>query len=127
MLHSVGNFCLSRIQNRLEKDPIYYSEVCYKREIGPSTITAMSWMKDLFSKHGECMPNKDTIHIPDNFSRWEIYNLYREYAKGAEGDGNFITYSYFTRIWRNIINNVRIPKKTRMGICSTCAYLKSKR
>jgi len=58
----------------------------------------MSWMKDLVSKHGECMPNKYTIHILDNFSRREIYNLYKEYAKGDEGDGNFITYSYFTRI-----------------------------
>lgn len=69
MLYSVGNFCLSRIQNKLEKDPTYYSEVRYKREVGPLAITAMSWMKDFFSKHGECIPNNDTIHIPDNFSR----------------------------------------------------------
>jgi hypothetical protein len=45
MFHSIGNFRLSRIQENLEKDPTF------------------------FSKHGECMPNKDTIHIPDNFSR----------------------------------------------------------
>jgi len=84
----------------------------------------MLGMKNLFSKHGECMPNKDTIHIVDNFSRCEIYNLYREYVEGAQEDGNFITYSYVTRIWRNGFNNVCIPKKTRMGICSTCATLK---
>ena len=69
MLHSISNFHLSRIQERLEKYPTFYLELCYKREVGPSTITAMSWMKDFFSKHGECIPNKDTIHIPDNFSR----------------------------------------------------------
>ena len=34
--------------------------------------TAMSWMKDFFSKHGECMPNRETIHILDNLSRREI-------------------------------------------------------
>ena len=73
------------------------------------------------------MLNKDTIHIPDNLSRWEIFILYREYAEAVEGVGNFITYSYFTRLWKNEFNNVRIPKKTRMGVCSTCASLKEKR
>ena len=124
MLHSIGNFCLSRIQERLEKYLIYYSKLHYKIEFGPSIITTISWMKHLFSKHGECMPNKDTIHIPKNFSRQEIYNLYIEYVEAAEGDGNFITYSYFTRIWRNEFNNLCIPKETRMGIYSTSASLK---
>ena len=124
MLHSIGNFRLSRIQERLEKDPTYYSEVCYKWEVGLLANTAMSWMKDLFSKHGQCMPNKDTINIPDNFSRQEIYNLYKEYAEGVEGVGNFIIYSYFTRVWKNEFNKVRVPKKTRMGVCSSCDSLK---
>jgi hypothetical protein len=70
------------------------------------------------------MPDRDIIHIPNNFSRWEIYNLYKEYAKGVEGNGNFITYAYFTRIWKKKFNNVCIPKKSRMGVCSTCASLK---
>jgi hypothetical protein len=30
------------------------------------------------------MPDRDTIHILDNFSRREIYNLYKGYAKGVE-------------------------------------------
>ena len=70
------------------------------------------------------MPNRATIHIPDNFSRQEIYNLYKEYAEGAEGHGRFITYPYFVKIWKKEFNNVRIPKKRRMGICNTCASLK---
>ena len=127
MFHSIGNFCLSRIQENLEKDPTFYSEVRHKRQFGPLSNTAMSWMKDFFSKHGECMPNRETIHIPDNFSRREIYNLYKEYAESAEGQGHFITYQYFVKLWKKEFNNVRIPKKTRMGICSTCASLKSKR
>ena len=68
------------------------------------------------------MSDRDTIHIPDNFSR-EIYNLYKGYDKGVEGNGNFITHAYFTRIWKKQFNNVRIPKKSRMGICSICASL----
>jgi hypothetical protein len=44
------------------------------------------------------MQDRDTIHILDNFSRREIYNLYKKYVEGVEGNGNFITYAYFTRI-----------------------------
>ena len=73
------------------------------------------------------MPYRDTIHIPDNFSRREIYNLYKGYVEGVEGNGNFITYAYFTRIWKKQFNNFRIPKKSMMGICIICATLKSRR
>ena len=69
MFHSIGNFRLSRIQKILEKDPTFYSKVRHKRQFGSLSNIAMSWMKDFFSKHGECMPNRETIHIPDNFSR----------------------------------------------------------
>ena len=73
------------------------------------------------------MLDRDTIHIPYNFSRREIYNLYKGYVEGVEGNGNFITYAYFTRIWKKQFNNICIPKKSRMGICSICATLKSRR
>ena len=71
------------------------------------------------------MPDRDTIHIPYNFSRREIYNLYKGYVEGVEGNGNFITYAYFKRIWKKQFNDVCIPKKSRMRICSICATLKS--
>jgi len=124
MFHSMGNFCLSRIQENLEKDPTFYLEVCHKRQFGPLSNTTMLWMKGFFSKHGECIPNREIIHIPNNFSRLEIYNLYKEYAEGAKGHGRFIIYQYFVKIWKKEFNNVHIPKKTRIAICNTCAYLK---
>ena len=52
--------------------------------------------------------------------------MYKGYVEGVEGNGNFITYAYFTRIWKKQFNNVHIPK-SRMGICSICATLKSRR
>jgi hypothetical protein len=30
------------------------------------------------------MPYRDILHIPDNFSRREIYNMYKGYAEGVE-------------------------------------------
>jgi hypothetical protein len=72
------------------------------------------------------MSDRDTIHIPVNLSRREIYNLYKGYVEGVDENGNFITYAYFTRIWKKRFNNVCIPKKSMMGICSICT-LKSRR
>ena len=69
---------------------------------------------------------KNNRHL-DSFTRWEIYNLYMEYVEGAEGNDNFIKYAYFTRVAKKRFNNVRIHKRTRMGICSTCASLKERR
>ena len=74
-IHSIGNLILSRIETRLEKDPTFYSDNYRARIIGPSTHIAISWMHDFFSKHGESMPNRETIHILDNFTRCEIYKL----------------------------------------------------
>jgi hypothetical protein len=73
------------------------------------------------------MPDRDTIHIRNKFSRRKIYNLCKGYNEGVEGNGNIITYAYFTRIWKKQFNNVCIPKKSRMEICSICVILKSRR
>jgi hypothetical protein len=54
------------------------------------------------------MPDRDTIHITDNFSRRKIYNLYKTYVEGVEINGNFITYAYLTRIWNKQFNNVHL-------------------
>jgi hypothetical protein len=105
----------------------FNSKVHHGRESGPFKNTALFWMHDFFSKHGECMPDRDIKHFPDNISRREIYNLYKGYDEDVEGKDNFITYAYFTRIWKKQFNNVCIPKKSRMGICSICATIKSRR
>ena len=37
----------------------------------------------------------------------------------------YIQYRHFNRLWRLQFNNVVIPRKVRMGVCSICATLKS--
>ena len=37
----------------------------------------------------------------------------------------YIQYRHFNRLWRIKFNNVVIPRKVRMGVCSICATLKS--
>ena len=36
----------------------------------------------------------------------------------------YIQYRHFNRLWRLQFNNVVIPRKVRMGVCSVCASLK---
>ena len=37
----------------------------------------------------------------------------------------FIQYRHINRLWRLQFNNVVIPRKVRMGVCSVCVNLKS--
>ena len=44
--------------------------------------------------------DRETIHIPNNFTRKERYYLYKDYVQGDQGNGNFIKYVYFKRVWK---------------------------
>ena len=70
------------------------------------------------------MSDRETIHILDNFSRKEIYNLYKAFFQEVEGNNSFIKYANFTRLWKIELNNVRIPKRSRMVISSIYASIK---
>ena len=109
-IHAIGNIRLSRIQTRIEKDPTFYSKEYYARAIGPIIKISISWMHDLFCKHGESLRDRETIDIRDNFSRKEIYNLYKEFVQEAKGNNCFMRYAYFTRLWKIEFNNVHIPR-----------------
>ena len=84
-------------------------------------------MCDFCSNHEECIPDRETIHILYNFSRHEIYNLYKAFVQEAEGNNNFIRYAYFTRPWKIEFTNVCIPERSRNGVCSIGASLKQRR
>ena len=55
----------------------------------------------------------------------EVFTCYKEDM--LESNEQFASYSHFSRLWKNFFNNVKIPKKVRMGVCSVCANLKSRR
>ena len=51
----------------------------------------------------------------------------KKYIEVVEEKDKFITYAYFTRVWKKQFNVVYIPKKSRMGICNICSFLKERR
>jgi hypothetical protein len=36
-----------------------------------------SWMEEFFSHNCEKLPNKDVSHLPDNFSKFEVWKLFK--------------------------------------------------
>ena len=118
-IHSIGNLRLSRIQTRIEKGPTFYSDDYHRRDSGPSTHIAISWMHDFFSKHGESMPNRE-------FTRQEIYNLYKDYVQGGQGNGNFIIYVYCTRVWKKSLTMPAFQRGQGWGSAVHVLLLKKK-
>ena len=118
IIHGLGNARLARVQKRLR---------CFRnpRLIGPVGQMAVSWMENYFAMNAEVLPTSGKMHLMDNYTRYEVFTLYKEDI--LESNENFASYSHFSRLWKNFFNNVKIPKKVRMGVCSVCANLKSRR
>ena len=86
---------------------------------------AVSWMENYFALNAEVLPTSEKMHLMDNYTRYEVFTLYKEDI--LESNEKFASYSHFSRLWKNFFNNVKIPKKVRMGVCSVCENLKSQR
>ena len=69
------------------------------------------------------MPTTGRSHLSDNFTHYEVYQAYKD---DMMLDGiPYVQYRHFTRLWRLQFDNVIIPRKVKMGVCSVCASLKS--
>ena len=80
-------------------------------------------MEIYFSKQCDVMPTTGRLHLSDNFTRREVYQAYKDDM--LLECVPYIQYRHFNRLWRLKFNNVVIPRKVRMGVCSICASLKS--
>ena len=119
----VSNMRLHRVQQRIVSGDqiINFKEVpSMKGAIGRH---AMGWMKSYFKLNCEVMPTTGRMHLADNYTRREVYDVYRSDMVGSSNKS--VTYSQFTRLWSSCFSNVIIPRKVRMGYCSICANLKS--
>ena len=69
------------------------------------------------------MPTTGKLHLSDNFTHREVYQAYKDDM--LLDSIPYIQYRHFNRLWRLQFNNVVIPHKDRMSVCSICASLKS--
>ena len=84
--------------------------------------TTVTWVERYFSKQCDIMPTTGRNHISNNFTRREVFKAYKDDM--LLDIVHFIQYRHFNRLWRSLFNNVVIPRKVRMGVCSVCANLR---
>ena len=44
---------------------------------------AMSWMENYFALNAEVLPTSGKMHLMDNYTRYEVFMLYKEGMLGA--------------------------------------------
>ena len=119
--YSIGNMRLQRIQHRLLNGwwvPLNNIDSPCKGLIGRHVVR---WMEIYFSKQCDVMPTTGRLHLSDNFTRREVYQAYKDDM--LLECVPYIQYQHFNRLWRLKFNNVVIPRKVWMGVCSICASL----
>ena len=120
----IGNLRLNRIHCRcLSGDAFFedpYVEISGKGLVGKHAVI---WMQNYFRMHCEVMPTTGRLHLPDNYTRDELYQIYKDEMDSQVE--RYVSYSQFTRLWKMKFDNVLIPRKVRMGVCAICANLKS--
>ena len=120
----VGNMRLNRVQQCcLFGYSVYETpagEISGRGLVGQNAI---NWMQNYFRFHCEVMPTTGRLHLSDNYTRDELFQIYRDELQ-CKGE-RYIKYCQFTRLWKLHFDNVMIPRKVRMGVCVVCANLKS--
>ena len=71
-------------------------------------ILEIGWMKIYFQFNCEVMPTTGRMHLSDNYTRREVYDVYR--SEMVVSSNKSVTYSQFTRLWRAWFRNVIIPR-----------------
>jgi Cdc6-like AAA superfamily ATPase len=80
-------------------------------------------MKIYFRMHCKVMPTFGRLHLPDNYTCDELYQIYKQDMEAQKE--RYVHHSQFTRLWNANFDNVVIARKVRMGVCAICANLKS--
>ena len=105
--YNFGNMKLQRIQHWLGSwEPFNNKASRCKGLVG---CHAVRWMEIYFSKQCDIMPTTRRLHLSDNFTRHEVYQVYKDDMLLESVP--YIQYRHFNRLWRLKFNNVVIPRK----------------
>ncbi len=90
------------------------------------TLVLIEWLQDFFKTRVESLPNKNILHLPDNYTKWEIFKLFNSQYVTRDATAK-IQYEAFTRIWRQNFSHVKIPPVSRFSACADCEEFKTMR
>ena len=120
LVFCIGNHSLDRLlknQSVEVKRPV-------GRVRGSLSYILESWMQDFFENNCEKLPNKDILHLPDSYSKLEVWKLFKSTFPDYDKTEN-VTYRYWCKMWTNHFPNVKIPKLNRFGVCADCEEFKT--
>lgn len=120
----VGNNRLDRINKLGNKD--LGKPKSAGRPTSMRTLVLISWMKSFFQTRVETLPNKDIQHLPDNYSKKEVWKIY-DSSLGEMDKTSKISYRAFTRVWDENFSHVKIPPVNHFSACADCEEFKSLR
>ena len=78
-----------------------------------------------FLTNMEGLRNKDILHLPDNWTKLEVFEAFK--MESSLHEETSLTYSWFCRIWNSEFPRVRIPKRSRFSTCAPCTEFKALR
>lgn len=119
---SISNLRIQKIKANVTQESF---SLAFSSHETPQYCFLKQWLGNFITFNGEVQPNSNFTHLPDNFTKREVYNLYVESQKDSQN--STLSLPSFLRIWRQDFSHVKIPKKSRMGVCQICAELKAKR
>lgn len=121
-LFSIGNNRLQKITKNLFSR-IQNDTFC--RDKLATHLTLVQWLNDFFARNVESLPNKDIFHLPDNWTKTEVFDAFQTETMMRQQQG--ITYTWFIRIWNKEFPRVRIPRRSRFSTCGPCTEFKALR
>jgi hypothetical protein len=122
LVFCVGNQILSRLDRLQNKDIMVQKQV--GRPVRGVTLILVQWMKDFFEFHCEKLPQKDVIHLPDSYSKLEVWQTFKTSFSNFDKGAN-VTYRFWCKTWKKHFSHVKIPHVNRFGVCADCEEFKT--
>ncbi|KAL3682515.1 hypothetical protein R1sor_000537 [Riccia sorocarpa] len=121
IVFSVGNNRLQRM--RLEdKHPAALNTVV--RQPSAQAFILLEWLDSFFLSHCERQPGDGKYHLPNNFTKKEVYDHYKTDMSQMQ---SVLQYSSFKRYWLKYYPLVTIPTTNKFFVCDFCELYKTKR
>jgi hypothetical protein len=121
-LYSVGNDRLQRVSQDIF---LRVKNEVFSKEKSCLNLSFVQWMNTFLSINVESLPNKDIFHLPHNWTKKEVYNLFIDNLLLREEAT--ISYKYFCKLWKQEFSRVRIPKRSRFSTCRPSSQFKALR
>ncbi|KAL3687180.1 hypothetical protein R1sor_013489 [Riccia sorocarpa] len=121
IIFCVGNSRLQRLRLP-DKHPASIDTVA--RQPSAEAFILLEWLDSFFLSHCERQPADGKYHLPNNFTKKEVYDHYRTDMVQVR---ECLQYSSFKHYWVKFYPFVTIPTTNKFSVCDFCELYKSKR